>query len=151
MYIGDKYNDSLTIKNCRHYNDTSVVVDGFLGSRKTNSENRILDNYVPNNKNLTSIYYKENYTELNGNTGVASYLDTLTGASGSTPKYYYLSPAFSTNGNDGNEAGTFRKIRYVHPYCTYGIKNSVGTGKEYNEIVLSDILSDDFFKKEVDD
>lgn len=132
-YSGDiTPEDTKRIKICRR-NGKYVVVDGFLGCKKTNPNAGKEKNY---DKNTTPSYY-ENYNALPEGKDLNIYLNN----------YNYLSPSFTVNNLDGNQPGTFHKIRPVHPYCSYGIKNSKSEGMTYNQIKLEDILSKDFFAK----
>ena len=131
-YSGDiTPEDTKRIKICRK-NGKYVVIDGFLGCKKTNPSAGKEKNY--DKDNIPSYY--EDYNDL-GESNLNTYFNN----------YNYLSPSFTVNNLDRNQPGTFHKIRPVHPYCSYGIKNSKSEGMTYNQIKLEDILSEDFFAK----
>ena len=133
-YSGDiTPEDTKRIKICRR-NGKYVVIDGFLGCKKTNPSAGQEKNY---DKGSISNYY-ESYNNL-GESNLNIYFND----------YNYLSPSFTVNNLDGKSPGTFHKIRSVHPYCSYGIKNSISEGMTYNQIKLKDILSEDFFAKDM--
>lgn len=133
-YSGDiTPEDTKRIKICRR-NGKYVVIDGFLGCKKTNPSAGQEKNY---DKGSISNYY-EGYNNL-GESNLNIYFND----------YNYLSPSFTVNNLDGKSPGTFHKIRPVHPYCSYGIKNSISEGMTYNQIKLKDILSEDFFAKDM--
>lgn len=133
-YSGDiTPEDAKRIKICRR-NGKYVVIDGFLGCKKTNPSAGQEKNY---DKGNISSYY-EGYNDL-GESNLNTYFND----------YNYLSPSFTVNNLDGNQPGTFHKIRPVHPYCSYGIKNSISEGMTYDQIKLKDILSEDFFAKDM--
>ena len=117
-YSGDiTPEDKKRIKICRK-NDKYVVVDGFFGCKKTNPNAGKEKNYEDGNM----CNYYEDYSDINDNQNLDNYFNV----------YNYLSPSFTVNNLDGNQPGTFHKVRSVHPYCSYGIKNSISEGMTYN-------------------